>query len=109
MNLLCGIWQREHPVGICADTVSESPSIFMCFKSLRKSRSESLGVPDKMAADGGLLASLIVNCVLITAAVPMADKTQTSSLKFNRGQNYLSFFDSIVLLKKKTHEMLVIS
>lgn len=55
----------------------------MCFKSFIRSRSVSFGVTDKIAADGGLLASLIVNCVLMTAAVPIADKTQTSSLEFD--------------------------
>lgn len=93
VNLLWGIWHREHPDGMCP--VSESLSkpfcelIFMCFKSLKRSRSISFGVPDKMAADGGLLASLMVNCVLMTAAVPIADKTQTSSLKYSN--KYLSF------------------
>lgn len=98
VNLLWGIWHREHPDGICA--VSESLSIpfceliFMCFKSLKRSRSVSFGVTDKMTADGGLLASLMVNCVLMTAAVPIADKTQTSSLKLSNEHSSFNYFSS---------------
>lgn len=109
-----------HPVGICAVTVSESLSIAfcelicMCFKSRERSRSVSFGVTDKIAADGGLLASLIVNCVLMTAAVPIADKTQTSSLKLKYRIDFFLFSSliSVVFFLYKllrTYEILVIS
>lgn len=89
VSLLCGMWQRKHPVGICVAFISDSTSMtfcgptFMCLNSFKRSRSPSFGVADTAAAvvDWDLLPSIIVNCGLMIAAVPMADKTQTSSLK----------------------------
>lgn len=88
MNLLCGIWHREHPDGNCAAAMSESVlSIIFCnpiltfLKSFAMSRSLSFGVTDTIGANCGFVPSLIVNCALMTAAVPIADKTHTSSLK----------------------------
>lgn len=79
--------------------------MFMCFKSFNRSRSVSFGVTANIAADGGLLASLIVNCVLMTAAVPIADKTQTSSLELEQRQ----FISSVSNFKKSAKMCISIS